>query len=314
MNSPDLSVIIVSWNTKELLKNCLEPLFRETKKATLEVIVVDNASADGSPEMIEKEFPGVHLVRNEENLGFARANNQGIRESRGKHVFLLNPDTVVLDDAVDGMVRFLEQHAEIGGLCPKVLNGDGSVQSLGRTLPNLGNIFMQYFFPYKFYRALSDFLTGFKRRRKGQVFEVDGMPGAVMMVRREVFDDIGLMDEEIPLYGEDIDFCYRMKKGGWKIVCLSNYRVIHLGGRSTGLVPVESQAKAYVSQYHYIRKHHEQPAASAVKWMLVVSSFFRMLAWIFFRLAGNETGRRAALKVEAYRKLVRWGAGMDSLA
>lgn len=308
MTEVGLSVIIVSWNTRDILRNCLASLCRGIRKTTFEIIVVDNASTDGSADMVKSEFPAVRLIRNPSNLGFARANNIGISAARGRLILLLNPDTLVLDGAVDGMALFLKNHAGAGGVCPKVLNEDGSVQSLGRTLPGMGNIAVQCFFPYSFYQLLSGHTARIKRRIKSPVWEVDGMPGAVMMIRRDVFDRIGLMDEALPLYGEDIDLCQRIRENGWKIFCLSDLRIVHLGGQSTGLVPVDSHVKAFTAHYHFIRKHRGHRAARVIKGMIGVSAVFRMLAWTALRAAaGPERRRQAAFKTEAYWKIIQWG-------
>lgn len=307
MTGIDLSVVIVSWNTRDILRNCLVSLDRGIRRTSHEILLVDNASTDGSAEMVRTEFPAVRLIENTENLGFARANNIGISRARGSLILLLNPDTLVLDDAVDEMALFLKNHPETGAVCPKVLNEDGSVQSLGRTLPNLGNIAMQTVFPYRFYRLLSDFLIKIKRLGKGPVYDVDGMPGAVMMIRREVLDGIGLLDEALPLYGEDIDLCQRIKARGWKIACLSRFRIVHLGGRSTGLVPVSSQVQSFMAFYAFIRKHRSASAAAVTRGLIMVSSILRLAAWTLLGVAaGSERKRRAAIKVDAYRKIMRW--------
>ena len=309
MSGIGLSVIVVSWNTRDLLRDCLASIFRETPRAALdfEVLVVDNASTDGSPDMAAREFPAVRLIRNAANQGFAAANNQGVREARGRHLLFLNPDTRIVGDALGAMVRFLDARPGAGGVCPKVLNADGSLQSLGRSLPGLGGVFVKGFFPDGWIAAAERGIHRIAGRDGRDIVEVNGLPGAAMMIPRRVLDDVGLLDEALPFYAEDIDLCRRIAAQGRKLYCLPGSRIVHLGGRSTGLAPVSSEVRSFMALYAFIRKHRGASAAAAARGLIMVSSFLRLAAWTLPGIAaGSERRRQAALKADVYRKVFRW--------
>ena len=239
MEEPDLSVIIVNWNAKELLAACLESLFADGEEVTMELFVVDNASSDGSVEMVQTRFQEVMLIANAENLGFARAANQAIRRSRGRYILLLNPDTLVMKDALPRMVRFLDRQPLIGALGAKILTPNGSIDFRGgRRFPTpLTEFFDQAriskIFPSS--RIFNRYLMGYWDHNDSR--EVDLLSGACMMVRRETIEEVGPLDEDFFLYGEDVEWCYRIKKAGWKIFYYAEAQIIHLGGGSTKRYP-----------------------------------------------------------------------------
>ena len=308
----DLSVIVVSWNTRDLLRDCLASIFRATPRAAfeVEVILVDNASTDDSSDMAAREFPAVRLIRNAENRGFAAANNQGVREARGRHILLLNPDTRTIGDAFGVMIRFLDGRPEAGGVCPMVVNADGSVQSLGRSLPGLGGVFVKGFFPDGWTAAVRGWVDRIRGRAGKDVLEVPGFPGAAMMIPRRVLDGVGLLDEDLPFYAEDIDLCRRIAAQGRTLYCLPGCRIVHLGGRSAGLTPVWSEVRSRLSLYAFLRKHRTPPIAAVARVLIVVSSILRFFSWTVPSLAaGPRTRRRAAREREACRALIRWGLG-----
>jgi len=235
VEEPDLSVIIVNWNAKELLAACLESLFADQEGVTVELFVVDNASSDGSVEMVQRDFPEVILIANRENLGFARAANQAIRHSRGRYILLLNPDTLVMKQALLRMVRFLDHQPLVGALGAKILTPNGNIDFRGgRHFPTpLTEFFDQAriskVFPTS--RILGRYLMGYWDHKDSR--EVDLLSGACMMVRSETIDEVGPLDEEFFLYGEDVEWCYRIKRAGWKIFYYAEAQIIHLGGGST---------------------------------------------------------------------------------
>lgn len=225
----DLSVVIVNWNVRELLKECLASLV-EAK----EVIVVDNASTDGSGQMVRELFPHVKLISNQSNTGFPRANNQGIRASQGRYVLLLNPDTQVLNDALSAMVTHMDAYPRVGVLGPQLLNSDGTVQSSRRRFPTLATAFVESTILQR-YLPHSSLLQRYycEDIPPNTIQEVDWVTGACMTVRRETIDEVGLLDEDYFMYSEELDWCFRIKKAGWKIVYLPSARVVHHYGQSS---------------------------------------------------------------------------------
>jgi GT2 family glycosyltransferase len=234
----DLLVVIVSWNTAELLRRCLSSLSTAMRGLSVRVVVVDNISADRSADMVEGEFPWVELVRNSENVGYARANNQALRRylSEAKYSLLLNPDTEVPDGTLQGIVDFMTSHPEVGIAGCKVMKPDGTLDwacKRGRLTPGM-----------LFYRALRLDQVFPKSRRFGgynltyldedQVHEVGTVVGAFMLIRRECLEDVGLLDESYFMYGEDADLCYRANDIGWKVFYAPVGTIIHHKGQSTG--------------------------------------------------------------------------------
>ena len=229
----DLSICIVNWNTEAQLKECLRSIYGETRGISYEVFVVDNASRDGSVEMVKNHFPDVCLIANRENRGFAAANNQAIRLAKGRYVIYLNPDTVINGNALTTMVRFMDDHPEAAAIGPKLLNTDGSVQHSIRRFPSfsialhdntiLGRLLV-------FRRRVENFKMGdFSFDR---VEEVDATSGAALMVRKDVLDEVGPMDEGYFMFIEELDLCQRMRSSGHKIYFIPDAVITHAGGES----------------------------------------------------------------------------------
>ena len=236
MSACELSVVIVNWNVREMLRACLSSIFAgwNDDPGRLEVIVVDNASPDGSAEMVRTDFPQVILIENHGNPGFAVANNQAIRVSNGRSVMLLNPDTEVLGDALGDMVRYLDANPAVGMVAPKLLNSDGSVQSSRRRFPTLATAFLESTVIQQWWRdnrVLRNYYM--QDRSDDEMHDVDFAMGACLMVRRKVIDEVGLLDEGFFMYSEEVDWCRRIKQAGWRIVYLPVARVIHHGGQSS---------------------------------------------------------------------------------
>lgn len=238
-----LSIIIVSWNTKELLKQCLDSLV-----SNVEIIIVDNGSSDGSQEMVKEKFPEAILIENKENLGFAKGNNIGIRKAKGEYIMLLNPDTIVKKGAIGKLIDFLDNNKKATGVMPLLLNENGSVQKdpIFLRFPSPIGVFFYYnswlkkialiFFPSLLF-SLKDF---------NQVTEVEQLSGAAMMIRADILKSIGGLDERYPYYFEDVDLSYRFKKAGCKLFMNPEAQIIHLGGRSTQkLIEKDGRDKMY---------------------------------------------------------------------
>jgi hypothetical protein len=303
----DLSIVIVNWNAGKFLDRCLASIYKNLSRPAFEVIVVDNNSSDDSVKMVKEKYPQVELIENEMNCGFARANNQAIEKSRARYVLILGSDTTVFPGTIEKLIEFMDGRKEVGAVSPRILNLDGSVQSLGRDLPNLTNTFLQYFLPYKFYRIVQNFL----RKKNEEIFEVDGLSGSAMLIKKETLLSVGLFDEQMPLYAEDIDLCYRIKKAGWNMWCCPNVSITHMGGGSTGLVPIESKVKAYQAPYVYFSKHYGGKTALLVRTMIGVSSIIRMMVWLMLYCLKEKRRNTAINKFRSYKVLLSWAMGDD---
>lgn len=302
----DLSIVIVNWNTREFLDWCLASIYESLSGLSFEVIVADNNSSDGSAKMIRKKYPRVRLIENKRNYGFARASNQAIGESRGRYVLILNSDTILFSGTIEKLIEFMDGHKDAGAVSPRILNVDGSIQSQGRDLPNLGITFLQYFLPHKIYRIIE----GLLRRQKGEILEVDGLSGSAILIRKKTLLSVGSFDENLPLYAEDIDLCYRIKKAGWKMYCCANVSISHLGGASTSLVPVKSKVKADLAPYAYFEKHYGKGIASLVRMMIALSSMMRMMAWLILYCLTERRQKGAAMnRIRSYTLLLLWAIG-----
>jgi GT2 family glycosyltransferase len=230
----DLSIIIVNWNTKYFLSQSIESIKTHTKKVSFEIIVVDNFSSDGSPEMMEKEFPEVTLIKNRKNEGFGRANNQGLARARGKYILFLNSDVAVQENCLDRMFEFMEKNPEVGVSSCRLTFPDGSLQHSCRRFPSFKVFFsmmigLRYFFPnLKIFREYLMLDWDHSDRR-----EVDQIMGSFMFVRRDVLDQVGSFDERYWMYFEEVDLCLRIKRKGWKIVHYPYAAAVHFLSKSS---------------------------------------------------------------------------------
>lgn len=252
-----LSVILVNWNTCDLTKQALVSVYKETVGIDFEVIVVDNNSGDASVEMIKKEFPQVQIMENKENLGFGKANNQGLKIAQGDYIMLLNTDVVVLDAALNKLVSYLDQHTEVMMVGPRLLNKDLTFQhACRRMLPNPTNSFFYLFGLTKIFKN-NKFVNEYKQYTIDP--EITGptqaLSGAAMMFRQQVYNEIGGFDEAFFMYGEDLDFCKRVLDKGWKTVYVSEARIIHFGGQSSDKRRVKSLLNFYEAMWLYYKKH-----------------------------------------------------------
>ena len=266
----DLSILIVNYNTKGFLRNCLKSIYENIHGINYEIFVVDNASSDGSSEMVEKEFPQVKLIRNKENVGFSKANNQASKRATGEYFSLLNPDCLVKKGTLRKIVQFMNEHLEVGVVGCKIVNPNGRIEfSADKSL----NLFTE--FSLKFRKKLAGSNCYFDRlltRNYNKLREVDWVIGAFLIVRSKVYREVQGMDENYFLYFEEIDFCKRIKKRGWKIYFNSDCEVLHLHGRSMATEAKEKISRIYrESQLYYYKRHNP-------------SQYF--LLWLYLKLRG----------------------------
>ena len=276
-----LSIIIVNWNTRDLLRACLRSLGETCADAPHEVIVVDNASSDGSAAMVAEEFPQARLVANAENVGYAEGNNQGIELAEGEFLWLLNPDTEILPNAAERLLRFMQEHTDCGALGCKLLNtptlqhsNTPTLQRSCRTFPTpdviimealgLSRLFPRHRLFGKYRMTWWDY---------DDVREVDQPMASSLLIRREVVEQVGGMDEAFPIFFNDVDLCYRIKQAGWKIYFTPDAQVIHHGGASTRQVKPQMIRESHQSLLRFYEKHYRgkiSPLVYALVKLIVV--------------------------------------------
>lgn len=275
-----LSIVIVSWNTCSLLVDCLNSL-SEAVTDEMEVLVVDNASSDDTVAVVCDAFPWIKLIANRENVGFATGNNQAIRQSSGEYVLLLNPDTVVLPEALTTLLKFMEENPKAGMAGSRVLNPDGTLQTSAYPAPTLIRELWRLFHldavrPYGVY-DMAGWPTDENRK-------VDVLLGACILCRRQALDQIGLMDEKYFMYSEEVDLCYRIRQAGWSIYWVPAAKIIHYGGQSTAQVPGEMFLRLYEGKLIYFKKHYGTVTSMAYKLLILLTALSRLfltpLIWL----------------------------------
>jgi N-acetylglucosaminyl-diphospho-decaprenol L-rhamnosyltransferase len=267
----DLSIIIVNWNTSKLLSQCLESIYRSELRSTFEIIVVDNGSTDASVSILNTNFPDVNVISNDRNLGFAKANNQGIAVAKGRYILLLNSDTIVLPSAFDEMIRIADLNPQTGVIGPKLLNMDGTLQKSWSSFPSF----------------LSELVGKNFRIRHPVVtipntYDVDWIMGACMLVRAATIQDAGKMDEDYFFYSEETDWCFRIKRKNWKIWYLTSAEIYHLGGGSTKRGSVVQLVNLYQSKLLYFKKNHGNFATTLLRMGLAFSNTLGIIRRVIF--------------------------------
>ena len=252
-----ISIIIVNYNASRLLKDCIDSIYREATTVPFDIWVADNDSTDTSVPMVRQNFPHVNLIENKENVGFAKANNQAIKKCTGDYILLLNPDTIVLQNAVEKTVDFMDENSTIGICGCKVLNEDGTLQfACRRSIPTPGVAFFRL-------TGLSRLFPNSKVMAKynltylnpNEANEVDAVSGAFLMVRKQVVDNIGTLDERFFMYGEELDWCLRTKKAGWKVMYYPDAEIIHYKGECSKHNSRKAAFEFYRSMYLFHKKH-----------------------------------------------------------
>ena len=295
----DVSIIIVNWNTRDLLRNCLRSITAQTT-APHEIIVVDNASRDESAIMVQTEFPGVILIANSANNGFAAANNQGLRISRGRTVLLLNPDTLILDGAIDRMLGWLDRHPGVGCVGCQVLEGPGVIQRTCFADPTLLNFVMVEFGLMRLAPWVPFFgrswYTDWDRKSERKVDVVSGM---FMLVPRSVMDHVGLLDDAFFVYGEESDWCRRIRKAGYTCVFSPEAQIIHLDGGSKSTSQIRSRMYVQIQKSHliYTRKHSSSLGYAAIRGLYMVTSALRLAVFSAMRLVKPDDNAKARVRL-----------------
>jgi hypothetical protein len=274
----DLSVVILSWNDRQFLEACLQSLRDARSARTTEIIVVDNASTDGSPEMVAALFPEVKIIRNAENLGFPKGNNIGVKASQGKYVYLLNSDIKIFPGCLDALADYLDQNPRAGMVGPRILNRDLTHQSSCRRFPTLWNNFCEVTGLAKVFAGSKRFSGEHMFYFKGdRLMEVDVLVGCFWTIRREAVNEFGLLDEGFFMFAEDVDWCKRFWEAGWRVVFCPAAQAIHYrGGSSTKKDAVWLALTQQRSILRYWKKHHGAAANLGIRCLVCI---YRSARW-----------------------------------
>jgi hypothetical protein len=308
----EVSIVIVSWNVRLLLEACIDSILATCSDLDYEIVVVDNASADGTGEMIRTRFPWVRLILNIDNVGFARANNQGFREARGEYVFILNPDTLLFPETLASLVGRLRENRSLGMVGPKIITEDGTLQqscarrahSMASVLAVHGMWFDQLPIVGKFVKRALSHPYDFSKAQ-----EVEAISGAAMLVRGSVLREIGGFGEEFLHCGEDLALCWALRQLGWRIEYVATTSLLHYGGASSKQALGRTQVEAILSDYLLLTRTHGRFAANIYKLMLQVLKapvcYVKLVPmWI------DRAKRRAELQeqLQVISGLLRWRA------
>jgi len=309
-SAAQISVIVVSWNGREYLRDCLQSIRQTRASSVHEVIVVDNASADGSPEMVAAEFPEVRLLRMEQNLGFARANNLAFEQATGSHLALVNSDVVVHPGCLQELAAFLDDHDDVGMVGPRIIGGDGQLQRTCRCLPSVWNslcraVALDRLFPrYPMFSSYEMRYFGHDR-----VAEVEVLSGCFCMVRRKAIDEVGGLDERFFFYAEDFDWCKRFVEAGWRVTFDPRATATHFGGGSTSQAPVRYSIEILRANLKYWQKHHGTLGRCAFYALALMHHGLRLVARSARQIVGAgrlSAHRQRDHKLEEHIACTRW--------
>jgi GT2 family glycosyltransferase len=304
----DLSIVVVSWNTCRLLDECLASVVEEVAYQAnrmvlrTEVFVVDNGSTDGSVEMVRARYPQVHLIANTHNPGFAGANNQALALARGRYSLLLNPDTVVLEDGLGALVRFMDAHPRAGAAGARLLNADRTLQPSCSPEPTLGRELWRMFHldrivPYGVYDMYSWPVT--------EPRPVHTVQGAAMLVRREALEQVGVLDASYFMYSEEVDWCTRIKRGGWEIYWVPAAQIVHYGGQSSKQVADAMFLQLYRGKIQYFHKHWGRFSTFLYKLILGLATLGRLAVSPLALLESPDRRQRHLRLARQYSLLLR---------
>jgi N-acetylglucosaminyl-diphospho-decaprenol L-rhamnosyltransferase len=296
---PDVSIVIVSWNVEALLSACLKAIIKNRGDLKTQITVVDSHSSDDTVAMVRRDFPQVTLIACSENVGFPKGNNLGIAQATGRNILLLNPDTEVKGEALQEMVRYLDAHDEVGAVGPTLVNLDGTVQSSRRRFPTL----LTAIFESTWLESLAPpaLLARYYALDlpESETVDVDWVTGACLMVRREVVDRVGPLDEAYFMYSEELDWCRRIKDAGWRVVHLPSARVMHHVGKSSEQAVTQRHINFQRAKLRYFRKYHGRSAAAVLRAILLANYVAQIVVEGLKGLVGHKRRLRFQ-RVRAY--------------
>ena len=307
----DLSLIIVSWNVRDLLQDCVNSIIVGRGHLNVEVVIVDSASSDGSPQMVQDEFPQdrfpwIHLIACDNNVGFPKGNNIGLKTAVGRHILLLNPDTIVLGAALPQMVNYMDANPDIGVLGPQLLNPDKSVQSSRRRFPTMATAFFEssWLEPYAPAKLLQTYYA--EDIADDAVADVDWVMGAAMLVPAHVVTQIGGMDEAYFMYSEELDWCRRIKDAGWRVVYYPEAKIIHYTGKSSEQAVTARHVNFQRAKLRYFRKYNGRFSAFILRLFLLCNYLWQIIVEGIKWLLGHKRPLRCQ-RIRAYWQVVKSG-------
>jgi GT2 family glycosyltransferase len=305
-----LSIVILCWNDRKLITDCLRSIYAGTHSTQFEIIVSDNGSSDGSPEFIRLNFPQVRVVENGTNLRFSKGNNVGIDVCSGQWILILNPDTIIHDGALDRWMQFAEQHPEAGGFGCRVLNSDGSYQGCARPFPTVWREWVAALYLRSLGHISDSFVSDKYVKWKGDTERpIDWQAGCCLLVRADLLKRLGGFDERFYYYYEDVDLCHRIWRAGYPILYTPDVTITHLGGQSTQNFRVAFELDKYRNRYRYFYKYFGGEGARHCR--------HAALAWIWIRYAGHrlvqlfKVSEKHSSRLELYRAAAEWNKRVD---
>jgi hypothetical protein len=314
---PDVSIVIVNWNSREFLAKCLRSIDAAPGEATVEVIVIDNASYDGAAEMVASDHPGVKFIQGRENLGFARANNAAAEAATSRNLLFLNPDTEVVGDAIDRMARFLDAHPDAGAVGCRLLNTDGSLQtSCVQAFPTVVNQMLdaealRRAFPRSRLWGTRVFLD-----EPATPAQVEAVSGACLLVRRDAFLDVGRFTDIYFMYAEDVDLCFKLHRSGRRNYYVGAAEVVHHGGQSSGAASESQFGNVLMRESiaKFMRLHHGGAHAVAYRAGMAATALSRLAALAVARVAGLGLYRPRAIDsgLRKWKSVLRWTVGAEA--
>jgi N-acetylglucosaminyl-diphospho-decaprenol L-rhamnosyltransferase len=309
--SVDISVIVVNWNVRDLLRRCLLSFNLSREDLVIEAIVVDCASSDGSVEMVQREFPWIRLIASEENLGYARGNNVGMAAARGRYLLLLNPDTEPVGDALGGMARYLDTHPTVGALGPALRYPDGALQSSRRRFPTLATAFCESTLLHQWFPNNRVARRYHLDDRPADVPQpVDWLVGAALMIRRQAWQQVGPLDEGFFMYFEELDWCRRCRAAGWEIHYLPTAEIVHHEGKSSEQVTTARTIRFQRSKIRYYRKYFGPGWSLVVRLFLLGAFAFQLAEEIFKWVLGHKRALRRE-RMSSYWQVLSSGLVAD---
>jgi GT2 family glycosyltransferase len=302
-----ISVIIVSWNARSYLRDCLISVRQTGASCVQEVIVVDNASKDGSPEMVEEEFPEVDLIRAGGNLGFARANNLAMKRAKGSIYALVNSDVIIHPGCLERLAAFLEQHHRVGLVGPRVIGGDGNLQRTCHRIPTVWNTVCRVLAIDRVLPRWGLF-SGFEmpHRYHDKCGEVEVLSGCFWVARKEAVDEVGGLDERFFFYGEDIDWCKRFWDTGWKLMFVPEAMATHFGGASSSNAPLRFSIEIHRANLKYWQKHHGIVGQGTYYLLATVHHGLRLVARMLKKISGLGDSPESKHKLKEDAVCLRW--------
>lgn len=302
-----LSVIVVNWNTGELIRRCVESVYADIQTTSdlpdseVEVFIVDSASTDGSTQAVQAQFPQAKYIYSPQNIGFGPANNLALRQATGEYILLLNPDTLVHPGAVETLLRFMDQNQGAGAAAARLLNPDGSLQFSCSPEPTLKGEFLRLFH----LGVRPDGYYAMDTWDQAMPQTVDVILGACMLLRKQVIDQVGLFDEQFFMYNEETDLCHRIRQAGWKICWVPQAQVTHYGGQSTRQMAAEMFVQLYRAKVLYFRKYHHPFTVGLYKLILFMTSLPRLALAPVARLEPAGRGEKHRAIATNYQRLLR---------